>query len=163
MIQYSSINDAWGNKKTLNNIEKNIAKPSVNYQIQDEKEIITPVIEKKNHDEKFVNKQSQCSFTEHLKTCENCKKIMVDYFTNNENNIKKINIFGLIKFNLTTDVLKVIFIILIIIIFILLLSMMNISLKTNNIGMKYYMVPNNIPNIPNIPGIPGIAAQYFSN
>lgn len=160
MIQYSSINDAWGNrdinKKTLNNIEKKFIKPSVNYELKEEIKPNTPI----NHHEKFINEQSNCSFTEHLKTCENCKKIIAEYFAGSENtntndNIKTIKIFGF-KLNITTDVLKVIFIIIIIIIFVLLLSMINISFKPNNSEMKYYMIPNNIATIP-------INGQYFTN
>jgi hypothetical protein len=161
MIQYSSINDAWGNKdinkKSINNIEKFIDKPLMKNK---EPNIDKPVIniEKmvpQNHinlnKEKFVDEPSNCSYTEHLKTCENCRKKITEFFNSETSNTKEINIFGLIKFNLTTDVLKVIFVILLIFIFVLLLSMINISFKTNT-AMKYYMIPGNLSNIP---------GQYF--
>ncbi len=169
MIQYSSINDAWGNinKKPINNIEKFIEKPSnqektINPPIISPPIISPPVISLPNinppniNREHFITDVSHCSFTEHLKTCEKCKKNMKEYFVNPDNNanIREINLFDLIKFNVTTDVLNVVFIILIILIFIVLLSMVNISFKTNNTAMKYYMVPSNLANIP---------AQYFSN
>ncbi len=165
MIQYSSINDAWGNKdinkKSLNNIEKFINRPPLNNNIpaQVASAIEHPIIlDTKNNlnKEQFVSEVSQCSFTEHLKTCDNCKKIIAEYFINQNSNVREIKLWGL-QLSLPTETLKVIFIILIILIFILLLSMVNISFKNNNIGMKYYMVPSNFPNFSGMPG------QYFSN
>ena len=170
MIQYSSINDAWGNKdinkKTINNIEKFIEKPSnqektnISPQIISPQIISPPMISPQIISPPMINKEhftsdvSYCSFTEHLKTCEKCKKNMAEYFTNPGNNTREINLFGLIKFNLTTDVLNLIFIILIILIFVIILSMVNVSFRTNNTAMKYYMVPSNLANIP---------VQYFGN
>jgi hypothetical protein len=154
MIQYSSINDAWGNKeiyKKTNNIDnfinnkvESFTQPQVVNKVEtftQPQVVNTPEIVN-NHSEHFNNpaQTNYCSFSEHLKNCEHCKNSLTEYFTN-DGTISNINLFGL-NINITKDVLKIIFIILIILIFIILLSMINISLKDFKSQMKYYMVPN---------------------
>ncbi len=158
MIQYSSINDAWGNKKPLNYVENFVAKDNkvpvqVPMQIpvpelHNKKDVHPepPVIKEPPKKETFANEMSPCAFTEHLKTCEKCKNTIAEYFENNDNPEREINFFGLVRFHVTTEFLKGVFVVIIIVIFVLLLSMINISFKNNNNQLKYYMVPANIPH-----------------
>ena len=158
MIQYSSINDAWGNKETykknaLNNLEGFNSKPLekfVSEKTQQESNNIAPIekpsiipnitpnniINKEHFEPILIN--SKCSFAEHLKTCKYCKNSLTEHYENDNNT--QINIFGF-KINITKDVLKVIFILLIVLIFIIILSTINISLNYPKTDMKYYMVP----------------------
>jgi hypothetical protein len=78
---------------------------------------------------------SSCSLSEHLNNCESCRNTIAEHFKNN--NKSHINILGL-EFDISKDILKVIFIILIVIIFIILLSLVNIPMKDdlNNLGLK---------------------------
>ena len=148
MIQYSNINDAWGNKdifkkNTLNNFNKPIKSnldviastveqkpveisppaptPSPSPAVQDK--LLAPV-----NTEHFqtTSTMNSCSFAEHLKNCEHCRNSLTEYFEAETNNIAKIDIFG-IKMSISKDILKIIFIVIIILIFILILSMVNIS------------------------------------
>jgi hypothetical protein len=163
MIQYSSINDAWGNKETykknaLNNLEGFNSKPLekfVSEKTQQESNNIAPIekpsiipniipnitpnniINKEHFEPILIN--SKCSFAEHLKICEDCRNSLTEHYENNNN--AQINIFGF-KINITKDVLKVIFILLIVLIFIIILSTINISLNYPKTNMKYYMVPH---------------------
>ncbi len=148
MIQYSTINDAWGNKEIYkkNNIDNFQNKEINNIKPQNESVIIQPqnnlvvppIVENQNihvNNELFNN--TSCSFAEHLKNCQHCRNSLAEYFNNDTN--QKINVFGI---NITKDLLNIIFIIIIILIFIILLSMINISLKDNK-SMKYFMLPPN--------------------
>ena len=168
MIQYSSINDAWGNKEmykknTINNIDGFANKLFTN---EPPKQIDT-FIQQLPKVETFVSQQlpkvetfndvlststmsSPCSFAEHLKSCDHCRNSLLEYFDNG-NSVSTINIFGL-KINITKAVLKIIFVIIIVLIFIIILSTINISLKDTSSHMKYYIMPQ-VSNIPmnNIP------------
>ena len=170
MIQYSNINDAWGNKETfkknnLNNIENLENKKNVNVENLENKKNVN--VEKLETEPINLSKQNNylfphqpnpmnsiqnenyasntCSFSEHLKTCEHCRNSLAEYFTN-DSSMSTINLFGL-KINITKDVLKVIFVILIILIFVILLSTINYSFKERSANMKYYMMapPHHIP------------------
>ncbi len=134
MINYSSINDAWGNKEIYRknesqNIEhlNNQPQKCANKQIE--------------HFE-ATTKSTSCALMNHIKECSECRMRMAEMFTNTDtsNTCKKtINILGL-KINVTNDVLKVLFLIIIIAIFILLLSIINLSFKKTEI--KYVVLPN---------------------
>jgi hypothetical protein len=175
MIQYSSINDAWGNKEiykknTINNIDiskqidgfKQKVETFVNPQpVQKVETFVNPQPVQKV--ETFVNPQpiipnnehfvstttlpSTCNFAEHFKTCEHCRNSLSEYFENNNtSSLSIIDIFGL-KINITKDVLRVIFVIIIVLIFIIILSTINVSLQDTKMHMKYYMMPqmHNMP------------------
>jgi hypothetical protein len=140
MINYSSINDAWGNKEIYKKNNTNISPvniqpvniPPVNIQ-----PVNIPVV----YDvvEKFTDK---CELLDHIINCEKCKNKMVELFANEQpQQTMPINIFGL---NVTNDVLKILFIIIICVIFVLLLSMVNSSLTKPVVSeMKYFVMPNN--------------------
>ncbi len=211
MIQYSNINDAWGNKEIfkkniLNNnsnvgnpvakispkeaesvkdillapvvnnnipkVEQNIEVPITanniplsNTQVKKENNIVNPlptdipilsdipVLSNKpiiNN----INKEhfSSCTFAEHLNNCETCRNTILEQFAPKSS--AHVNLLGL-EFDISKDLLKVIFIILIIAIFILLLSLVNIPMKDDlNVQiqkaaqLKYLMM--NQMNFPNI-------------
>ena len=166
MIQYSNINDAWGNKdifkkNTLNNYNNksiicnpDVVLPEENIAVEKPTEIPPttqpePTVISAPINREHFQTTSSCSFAEHLKNCEHCRNSLTEYFENESNNIAKIDIFGL-KMSISKDLLKIIFIVIIIIIFILILSMVNISLKDDinthmKYNMKYYMMQPNIP------------------
>ncbi len=140
MINYSSINDAWGNKEKeiyKNNESQNIETLNNQPQRCENKQI--------EHFEVTTQPKS-CALMNHIKECSECRMKMAEMFTNtdNSNTCKKtINILGL-KINITNDVLKVLFLIIIIAIFILLLSIINLSFtKTNT---KYVVLPSSRMN-----------------
>lgn len=168
MIQYSNINDAWGNNKEIfkknvlnNNLEKPADKlpesipntysprivdiPLSNTPVlntitsKPSTNIIEPNIPISN---KPINTEhfKSCSYAEHFKVCESCRNSMLEHFKNL--NTAKVNLLGTTYF-INKDVLKTIFIILIVLIFIILLSMVNIPVKEINIPpahMKYLMM-----------------------
>jgi hypothetical protein len=148
MIQYSSINDAWGNKEMFKNKKPSVT-PKINYDTPMKKEEIiktepsqeafteqfTDVISKK--DEQKVT----CDAVDHLLNCDKCLKKLKEKFSNKKN-IKnyEINLFNY-KFIITKEILQGVFVFLILCIFLLLLSSINQSLKPTD--MKYYVLPNN--------------------
>jgi hypothetical protein len=90
---------------------------------------------------------SSCSFAEHLKNCEHCRNTLAEHFSNT--NKSHINLLGL-EFDISKDILKVIFIILIVAIFIILLSLVNFPIQDDlNIGLKpaqlKYLMMNHMP------------------
>jgi hypothetical protein len=144
MIQYSTINDAWGNKQiyrknTIDNFtnkqitknEESVAETVAEPVVQNAVPAAQPILIEKPYKEHFNN--NSCSYTEHLKNCEHCRNQLREYFDNSA----PIKIYGI---HITKDMLKIIFIILIILIFIILLSMINISF--NDAHTKYIMVPS---------------------
>jgi hypothetical protein len=152
MINYSSINDAWGNKeiykkKYIESSSNNIVDTPVNNIVDtiDNNILKKPV---DNIVNTVVNKEhfNNCNMVEHLQNCEECKKKIIDLFTN-ENKYSEVNIFN-IKFTVKKDILKIIFIILIVSIFIILLSSINISFSKNNLynSQMKYMLPNEYMN-----------------
>ncbi len=136
MINYSTINDAWGNKEIYRKNESQI-EPLNNESQKCQKKVETFEV---------TAQSKSCSFINHIKECEECRMKMSEMFTNTDNsNIckKTLNILGL-KINITNDVLKVLFIIIIIAIFILLLSIINFSfIKTQT---KYVVLPRSRMN-----------------
>jgi hypothetical protein len=213
MIQYSNINDAWGNKeifkKNILNNNSNIGNPVAIISpkeaesVQDillapinnnntpkvEQNIVVPITanvplsntpiknEKKDKNEKKENNNnninnpvpiiadipiisnqpivkdnfSSCTFAEHLNNCKACRNTIIERFTSSSS--AHINILGL-EFDISKDVLKVIFIIIIVTIFILLLSLVNIPMKDDlnvqlqkAVQLKYLMNQMNYPNV----------------
>ncbi len=205
MIQYSNINDAWGNKEIfkkniLNNnnnignpvaaispkgaesihdillapvnnnniskVEQNIEVPVTanfplsNTQIknqQNETNIVNPVPKNiidipiiSNKPINNINKEhfNSCSFAEHLNNCEKCRNTILEQFTSKST--AHINLLGL-EFDISKDVLKVVFVIIIVIIFVLLLSLINIPMKDDlNVELQKafklkYLMMNNMP------------------
>ena len=167
MINYSSINDAWGNnsmyKKNIhetidiitppqidtnipiiNNIINNLPKvnlPEVNLPEVNLPEVNLPKVNlpEANNLEHFSDTINNCNISEHLKNCEDCRNKILELFSDSNNDYSEINLFNY-KFSIKKDILKIIFIGLIIIIFFILLSLINISFKTSQ--MKYFMLPN---------------------
>lgn len=140
MINYSSINDAWGykeiyKKNTLDNIlNQSNEKPKIQQVIEP---IESPIIKKEHFNDMI---KTDCALMEHIKTCETCKNKLAELFGNSDNSSgPELNIFGL-KLHITKDVLKLIFILLIILIFIILLSIINFPFK--NSELKYLVIPN---------------------
>ena len=137
MINYSSINDAWGNKEIYRkNESQNIE--HINNQPQK--------CENKKIEHFDVTQPKQCVLMNHIKECNECRMKMAEMFTNTDtsNTCKKtINILGL-KINITNDVLKVLFLIIIIAIFILLLSIINLSFSKTQ--TKYVVLPHSRMN-----------------
>lgn len=135
MINYSSINDAWGNK------EKEIYKKNESQNIETLNNQPQRCENKKIENFEVTTQPKPCALMNHIKECSECRMKMAEMFTNtdNSNTCKKtINILGL-KINITNDVLKVLFLIIIIAIFILLLSIINLSFaKTQT---KYVVLP----------------------
>ncbi len=139
MINYSSINDAWGykeiyKKNTLDNIE-NQSNKKQNI-VENNTNNTNP--QKTEHFNEMI--KTDCALMEHIKSCETCKNKLAKIFENFDNSSgPEINILGL-KLHITKDVLKLIFILLIILIFIILLSIINFPFK--NSELKYLVVPN---------------------
>jgi hypothetical protein len=136
MINYSSINDAWGHKETF---KKNINPISeTNVKVEPKKEIV--LTETK---ETFIT-PSSCKMTEHFDSCPKClnklKEMFSDapYVSRGAQYLSDdyIEIFGFI---IRKNIIQILFIIIIIIIFMLLLSMVNFPMKQSNI--KYNLLP----------------------
>jgi hypothetical protein len=207
MIQYSNINDAWGNKeifkKNILNNNSNIGNPVAIISpkeaesVQDillapvniinnnnntpkvEQNIIVPITanvplsntpiknEKKENninnpvpiiaDIPIISNQpikdnfSSCTFAEHLNNCKACRNTIIERFASSSS--AHVNILGL-EFDISKDILKVIFIIIIVTIFILLLSLVNIPMKDDlnvqlqkAVQLKYLMNQMNYPNV----------------
>lgn len=212
MIQYSNINDAWGNKEIfkkniLNNyldigkpvakispkeaesvqdillapvnnnnipkVEQNIVVPitaplnvplsntpvnnkKMEQNITNPVPIITdiPILSNKPIINNIINNEhfTSCSYAEHLNNCEACRNALIEQFSSKSSAC--INLFGM-GFNISKDVLQIIFIILIVIIFVILLSLVNIPMKDDlNVQLqkaaqlKYLMM--NQMNFPNV-------------
>jgi len=166
MIQYSNINDAWGNKeifkkKVLNNYVEKPADikpseiPQSNKPIKHEQIITTTITNPNSNSNPITNNPinnpinngnlnehfKACSFAEHFKQCESCRNSMIEQFNNS--NKAKVNIFGM-KFLISREILKIIFIILIVLIFMILLSLVNLPIKEEiritPAHMKYLMM-----------------------
>jgi hypothetical protein len=103
-----------------------------------------PIINNKEH-------FSSCSYAEHLNNCAACRNAIIEKFSSKSSAC--VNLFGM-GFNISKDVLQVIFIILIVAIFILLLSLVNIPMKDDlnvklkqALELKYLMNQMNYANI----------------
>ncbi len=157
MIQYSNINDVWGNKEMYKKKEPFVNKETIN--IDNDKETINidnketinnnRIYEKKILREHFTDGNTSCSMIEHLENCPTCKEKIMEMFSNNKTDVEPkyatINLF-FFKINITKDVLKLIFVLLIILIFVIFLSIINVPLISNNnaaASAKYYLVPQN--------------------
>ncbi len=146
MIQYSNINDVWGNKEmykkkeTFVNNTNNKIEPNINIE---NNRIYEKKILRENLDNTHNN---DCSMIEHLDNCPTCKQRIMEMFQNKtepEANFATVNLY-FFKINITKDVLKLIFVLLVILIFIVLLSIINVPLiGNNNSSAKYYLVPQN--------------------
>jgi len=174
MIQYSSINDAWGNKEiykknSLNNfngfnnskpedkivsqkntpIEKPIDKPIIITNVpQNVPQTIVQNIAPNN----IINKEHFEPVTSTINsTCnfaehfKNCEHCRNSLSEHFNNDSSMSTIFGI---NISKDILRIIFIILVVLIFIIILSTINISLNNPQMNMKYYMVPQIPHNLP---------------
>ena len=167
MIQYSNINDAWGNKeifkKNLLNNSNDFTKPVAPIvtpnAVEIEPKTLAPAVLTTNQPTpKFTppyennvltatpNKESfhakSCSFAEHLKECQECRNSMYEHFKNTNSAV--VNLLGY-ELYISKDFLKILFIIIIIAIFILLLSFINVpipdNLNVNPTNIKYIIPP----------------------
>ena len=145
MIQYSSINDAWGNKEMFRNKKPSLL-PKINYDTPNLTPILTPTstptptpipIQNKSV-EKMTNKK--CDNFEHMMNCPKCFNKLREKFSQSAVNKYKVNIFGL-KINITKEILQAVFFFLILCIILLLVSSFNTS--TESTAIKYYILPNN--------------------
>lgn len=129
MINYSSINDAWGHKETF---KKNINPISeTNIKVEPPKKEIVLTETK----ETFIT-PSSCKMTEHFDSCPKCLNKLKEMFSDAPVVSDYIEIFG---FKIPKNIIQILLIIIIIIIFILLLSMVNFPMKQSNI--KYNLLP----------------------
>ena len=174
MIQYSSINDAWGNKEiykknTLNNFngfnnskstDKIVSQKNTPIEKPIEKLIEKPIditnvpqtIVQNVVPNNIINKEHFEPVTSTINsTCnfaehlKNCEHCRNSLSEHFNNDSSMSTIFGI---NISKDILRIIFIILIVLIFIIILSTINISLNNPQMNMKYYMVPQIPHNLP---------------
>jgi hypothetical protein len=140
MINYSSINDAWGHKETFKKTTNPISETNV--KVEPKKEIV--LTETKETKETFIT-PSSCEMTEHFESCPKCLNKLKEMFSiapvvsiDNAQYLSDnyIKIFG---FVIPKNIIGILFIIIIIIIFMLLLSMVNFPIKQSNI--KYNLLP----------------------
>jgi len=139
MIQYSSINDAWGHSN------KEIYKKNINNNISDTENIdYTTVVKepikieqkepiKIEQNEEMTNTCDKFSneMIIHIRSCEKCR----NKFKSFENDNVKLNLNG-IEININRNILKIIFLILIFIILLIIISLFKNN--NNNKYNKYY-------------------------
>ncbi len=138
MIQYSSINDAWGNKEMFRKKKPSLL-PKINYDTNEKKE--TVIVEKITNSSTPIETKpvNECNAFEHMMNCPKCLNKIKEKFT--QSNIPKYEVymFGF-KIVITKEILQAIFIFLILCIFLLFLSSINQSFKQTEV--KYYILPN---------------------
>ena len=141
MIQYSSINDAWGNKEMFRNKKPSLL-PKINYDIPTPTPPppTSPPTPTPQPVEKLTNTQSKCDNFEHMMNCPKCFNKLKERFTQSSINKYEVNIFGL-KINITKEILQAVFFFLILCIILLLVSSFRNS--TEQTAVKYYILPNN--------------------
>ncbi len=133
MINYSSINDAWGKKeiykKNVSIENNNSVSNTVSNTVSNKIEI--PNISKKKDifvETPAVEHFQSCSTMEHITNCPECKNKIMELFKQHNKKSKTINILGY-KFKISKTTLNILFILIIICIILVVISI--IQEKTN--------------------------------